>query len=364
MTTNEFSELIRKKRIELNLTQKELAQKLSISNKTISRWENERGYPDIELIPRLAKILELSYEELLDGNEYIAKKEKQAKKRNLIVIIIVLCLFLLMGYLWYVDTKEFESDYKNKDLLVSGEMINKVELDYQEPTEEANSMVTSLYIFDVDKSEALLQNLKVDHLVLVDNNKKNKISYNDVTWLATMHFNYHEDVVLKVHVYNIENKTYILFNQNSNYMQYNDGDLYYYDGLIPMGLEIFAHDVSSYDLSHYIKIKSELLQDVDQNKWLDILRRLSVESSFDLQERVIIANDQTNNKTYLVIVGKEKDYQDIIVAEDENKLKIRLNGDNVVYANTYCHIFELPQDYHEYDLFINKKRDYVLIVDI
>lgn len=39
MNTNEFSILIKKQRTNLNLTQKELANKLNVSNKTISRWE-------------------------------------------------------------------------------------------------------------------------------------------------------------------------------------------------------------------------------------------------------------------------------------------------------------------------------------
>ena len=59
MTTNEFSKLIKERRTQLHLTQKELADLLHVSNKTISRWETGSGYPDIETIPHLAKILEL-----------------------------------------------------------------------------------------------------------------------------------------------------------------------------------------------------------------------------------------------------------------------------------------------------------------
>lgn len=39
MTTHTFSKLIKEKRIQLHLTQKELADQLHVSNKTISRWE-------------------------------------------------------------------------------------------------------------------------------------------------------------------------------------------------------------------------------------------------------------------------------------------------------------------------------------
>lgn len=80
MTTNEFSKLIKDKRIALNLTQKEVADNLHVSNKSVSRWETGNGYPDIETIPKLARLLNLSYDELLDGNEFIVKKEKKKEE--------------------------------------------------------------------------------------------------------------------------------------------------------------------------------------------------------------------------------------------------------------------------------------------
>jgi len=53
---------LRKKR---GYTQAELAEKLNFSDKTISKWENGLGYPDITVIPVLAKLLNVSADELL-----------------------------------------------------------------------------------------------------------------------------------------------------------------------------------------------------------------------------------------------------------------------------------------------------------
>ena len=55
-------------RENMNLTQKELADILDVSDKTISKWETSRGYPDISILPELAKALGVSVSELLTNN--------------------------------------------------------------------------------------------------------------------------------------------------------------------------------------------------------------------------------------------------------------------------------------------------------
>ena len=55
-------------RENMNLTQKELADILDVSDKTISKWETSRGYPDISILPELAKALGVSVAELLTNN--------------------------------------------------------------------------------------------------------------------------------------------------------------------------------------------------------------------------------------------------------------------------------------------------------
>ena len=62
--------VIKKLREEKKLTQEELAEKLFVSSKAISKWETGKGFPDISLIEPLAKALDISVIELLSG-EYI-----------------------------------------------------------------------------------------------------------------------------------------------------------------------------------------------------------------------------------------------------------------------------------------------------
>ena len=60
---------IKRLRENKGLTQDELAQKIFVSNKTISKWENGHGLPDISLMEPLAKALDISVIELFSGNE-------------------------------------------------------------------------------------------------------------------------------------------------------------------------------------------------------------------------------------------------------------------------------------------------------
>lgn len=62
------SETIRALRERKALTQKQLAEKLCISDKTISKWENGKGLPDISLLEDLARALGVSLTELMTGD--------------------------------------------------------------------------------------------------------------------------------------------------------------------------------------------------------------------------------------------------------------------------------------------------------
>ena len=62
---------IRALREQQHLTQAQLAEKLSVSDKTISKWETSRGLPDISLLEPLAQALKVSVAELLTGEQIV-----------------------------------------------------------------------------------------------------------------------------------------------------------------------------------------------------------------------------------------------------------------------------------------------------
>lgn len=67
MDAKKTGELIATLRHERNLNQSELADLIGVSNKAISRWETGRGYPDIETLPKISEVLNISIPELLSG---------------------------------------------------------------------------------------------------------------------------------------------------------------------------------------------------------------------------------------------------------------------------------------------------------
>ncbi len=69
--------LIKKLREEKNMTQAQLALKLNVSDKAVSKWETAKGYPDITLIEPLANILSVSVNELISG-EPVCNKNQNA----------------------------------------------------------------------------------------------------------------------------------------------------------------------------------------------------------------------------------------------------------------------------------------------
>ena len=77
---NTMGELIAARRKELGMTQKELAAKMNVTDKAVSKWERGIAFPDIQSVPQLAEILEMSVVELMDAQE--GPKEEEAPMKQ------------------------------------------------------------------------------------------------------------------------------------------------------------------------------------------------------------------------------------------------------------------------------------------
>ena len=75
---------IKEQRKLKGLTQSELASKLLVSEKTISKWECGNGFPDTTLILPLCKELDISANELLSGKKLLGDEYKQQAEQNLV----------------------------------------------------------------------------------------------------------------------------------------------------------------------------------------------------------------------------------------------------------------------------------------
>lgn len=116
MNNVQIGKLIAKIRKQKGLTQQQLADKLNLSNKTISKWESGSGSPDISNLSALAEVLGVSVDELLKGelcgtenmetnnisSKYGYQKELTSEqKKERAIIILAASIGAVLGILAY-----------------------------------------------------------------------------------------------------------------------------------------------------------------------------------------------------------------------------------------------------------------------
>ena len=74
-------------RKEKGMTQEQLGEKLGVTNKTISRWENGNYMPDVEMLSLLSKEFDVSINELISGERLLAEDFKKAADDNLVTAL-------------------------------------------------------------------------------------------------------------------------------------------------------------------------------------------------------------------------------------------------------------------------------------
>ena len=133
MDLNKISNFIKLKRKELGITQEELASKLFITEKAISRWETGRGTPDISLLIPLAKELKIDVSELLNGEEKrnnkndieqiieyneLTKNNKYNFQFKLTIFFYGLSIFIFLLYLRFEYNPNIEVNYFIRLLII------------------------------------------------------------------------------------------------------------------------------------------------------------------------------------------------------------------------------------------------------
>jgi transcriptional regulator with XRE-family HTH domain len=65
------------------MTQEELAEKMGVSSQAVSKWENDVSCPDIQLLPRLARLLGVTVDELLSGKSQDVQMLSPSERKSL-----------------------------------------------------------------------------------------------------------------------------------------------------------------------------------------------------------------------------------------------------------------------------------------
>lgn len=92
MSNKNLGEMISSLRKEKNMTQNDLAEKMNVTDKAVSKWERNLSCPDINSIPKLAEVLGVSVEELLN-----AQSKQENSKIDDIINAVLIGISLAMG---------------------------------------------------------------------------------------------------------------------------------------------------------------------------------------------------------------------------------------------------------------------------
>ena len=106
----EFGKQIKKLRQEAQLSQEELAERIYVSRQTISNWENDKSYPDVNSLVLLSETFQISLDKLIKGDievmkdviqkEEIVKMNRYGKIYTIMLIVTVVSavpLFMWLG---------------------------------------------------------------------------------------------------------------------------------------------------------------------------------------------------------------------------------------------------------------------------
>ncbi len=159
-----FSEKIRKRRKEMNLTQTELAKILFVTKQAVSKWENGKGYPDTITLTKLANVLDISLDNLLTN--------KRNTKKYIYVFWIVFMSGLLLIILFLSHT--LYTNHLNRQLIsvISNEIGYSIptkgkisEIDFSEWIELGNEIEVYKMCYIVYDNENILESLKQDIII-------------------------------------------------------------------------------------------------------------------------------------------------------------------------------------------------------
>ena len=135
MNQEKIGRFIAELRKEKKMTQINLANKLGITDRAISKWENGRGLPDLSLLTPLCEILDVSINELLSGSrldkkdyqeklekniidaiDYTDKKIRKTKKIFIIILSVIIMFIALFMVMYGIDINRMRN---NKSVIFS-----------------------------------------------------------------------------------------------------------------------------------------------------------------------------------------------------------------------------------------------------
>lgn len=175
-----MKDIISKRRKELGLTQQELADKLFVSDKVISKWETGKNVPDTSILVELANVLEISLDELLKSRKETAEQsikvaiadKVEVKYKN---VLLITSLFIVIDTILFsvAEMLEFKDYYRKYEIAIT--ILYVIAILF---------FIFSLFYFLINRNKLVIDYPRFKE---VDNKNVNKliIIYGVVTFIIT-----------------------------------------------------------------------------------------------------------------------------------------------------------------------------------
>ena len=106
-----FGEKLKKLRTDGGLTQDELAEKIYVTRTAISKWESDRGYPNIDSLKAISKFFSVSIDDLLSSDEVLTiaeedNKQQETRFKDLVYALLDLSIAMLLFLPFFAENTE------------------------------------------------------------------------------------------------------------------------------------------------------------------------------------------------------------------------------------------------------------------
>lgn len=109
MRKQTFGNMIAVLRKENGMTQMELAEKMGVTDKAVSKWERDLSFPDVSSLPKLAEIFDISVDELMQVKSDTKENEDHAGIAELVLKGVALAMGVASAVLSFMDKVETDS---------------------------------------------------------------------------------------------------------------------------------------------------------------------------------------------------------------------------------------------------------------
>lgn len=179
MNQERIGKTIKEIRTQNKLSQKEFADKYNVTYQAVSKWENGKNMPDIQILKQICSDYNISLEELLEGK----KSEKNKLNKKVIIICLIIVAIITASIILLISLNKQETTFEFKTLSSTTEDFTLTgSIAY-------NSDKTSIYISDVtytgDDNETEYIEIK-STLYEIDGKTKKEISTYNKAFLVTL----------------------------------------------------------------------------------------------------------------------------------------------------------------------------------